>query len=223
MNCIADAILRLHEPSVLLKKLMVTLNCIMVCYYYIGPCLCVCLFSAVVFCFSGTLMSVLAKDLQYEVLYYSSHTFSENTKQTYKSHLDFYTQFCLFMNIPAVPATTHYICMYAAFLARSMKPTFNTQYVSTTELLHKEFDLANPLTDNHFLNSLCGGIDRVRGDSHVQKLPITVNILFRLFKLINFKSGFQYSGLFITLTSLVCFANPIYFLLLLNTFHLINN
>ena len=107
--------------------------------------------------------------------------------------------------------------------ARSMKPTFITQYVSPIELLHKEFDLANPLTDNHFLNSLCGGTDRVRGDSHVQKLPIAVNILFRLFKLINFKSGFQSSGLFITLTSLVCFANPIYFLLLLNTFHLINN
>ena len=173
---------------------MVTLNRIMVCYYYIGPCLCICLFLAIVFWFfSGTLESVLAKDLQYEVFYYRSHTFSENTEWTYKSCLDSYTRFCLFMNIPAVPATTHNICIYVAFLARSMKPTSIKQYVSTIGLLHKEFGLANPLTDIHFLYSLFRGIKRVRGDSHVQKLPITVDTLFRLFRLIYLKSSFHSS------------------------------
>ena len=173
----------------------------MVCYCLIDPCFCICLSTAAVCCFLGTLDSILAKDLQYEVFYYRSHTFSENTKRTYKSYIDSYTRFCLLMNIPAVPASTHNIGMYAAFLARSMKPSSVRQYVNTIGLLHKEFGLANPLTDNHFLNSLFRGIRRVNGDSHVQKLPITVDLLFRLFKLIDLKSSFHSSFWAICLTA----------------------
>ena len=108
----------------------------MVCYCLIGPCFCICLPIAAVFCFLGTLDSILASDLQYEVFYYRSHTFSENTKRTYKSYIDSYTRFCLLMNIPAVPVSIHNIGMYAAFLARSMKPSSVRQYVNTIGLLH---------------------------------------------------------------------------------------
>ena len=69
------------------------------------------------------------------------------------------------MNIPAMPASTTNICFYAAFLARSLKYTSVKQYISTIGLLHKEFGLTNPLTDNYFLSSLLNGIRRVKGDS----------------------------------------------------------
>ena len=93
------------------------------------------------------------------------------------------------MNIPSVPASTHNICMYAAFLARSLKPTFK-QYVGNIGPLHKELGLENPLTDNY---SLFRGIKRVKGDSPVQKLPINIDILLRILKMINFNSGFESS------------------------------
>ena len=97
------------------------------------------------------------------------------------------------MNIPSVPASTHNICMYAAFLARSLKPTSVQQYVGTIGLLHTELGLENPLTDNYFLKSLFRGIKQVKGDSQVQKLPITVDILSRIFEMINFNSSFESS------------------------------
>ena len=46
-------------------------------------------------------------------------------------------------------------------------------------------------SDNYFLKSLFRGIKRVKGDSQVQKLPIT--ILSRIFKKINFNSSFESS------------------------------
>ena len=106
----------------------------------------------------GTLAHSLTEQLDKEVFLYRSHTFSENTRTTYRTHLDSYTRFCLFMNIPSVPASTQNICMYAAFLARSLKPTSVKQYVGTIGLLHKELGLENPLTDNYFVKSLFRGI-----------------------------------------------------------------
>ena len=146
-----------------------------------------------VFYILGTLAHGLAEQLDKEVFHYRSRTFSENTKTTYKTHIDSYTRFCLLMNIPSVPASTHNICMYAAFLARSLKPTSVQQYVGTIGLLHTELGLENPLTNNYFLKSLFRGIKRVKGDSQVQKLPITIDILSRIFKMINFNSSFESS------------------------------
>ena len=105
------------------------------------------------------------------------------------------------MNIPAMSASTTNICFYAAFLARSLKYTSVKQYISTTGLLHKEFGLTNPLTDNYFLSSLLNGIRRVKGDSVNQKLPITLDLLFRVFKLLNFRSSIHSSFWAICLTA----------------------
>ena len=52
--------------------------------------------------------------------------------------------------------------MYAAFLARSLKPTSVQQYVGTIGLLHTELGLENPLTDNYFVKSLFRRIKWVR-------------------------------------------------------------
>ena len=92
-----------------------------------------------------------------------------------------------------MPASTTNICFYAAFLARSLKYTSVKQYISTIVLLHREFGLTNPLTDNYFVSSLLKGIRRVKGDSVNQKLPITLDLLFRIFKLLNFRSSIHSS------------------------------
>ena len=128
------------------------------------------------------------------------------------------------MNIPAMPASATNICFYAAFLARSLKYTSVKQYISTIGLLHKEFGLTNPLTDNYFLSSLLNGITRVKGDSVNQKLPITLDLLFRVFKLLNFRSSIHSSFWAICLTAFFgMFRNPIFFPQLKAHFHLANS
>ena len=73
------------------------------------------------------------------------------------------------------------------------KPTMVKQYVGTIGLLHKELALENPHTDNYFVKSLFRGIKRVKGDSQVQNLLITIDIVLRIFKMINSNSSFESS------------------------------
>ena len=89
------------------------------------------------------------------------------------------------MGILAIPASTHVICIYTAFLARSLKFSSVISYVNIIGLLHKEFCLANPLSDNWAFNSLHNSIKRVKGSSIKQKLSITIDILRGIFKLLN--------------------------------------
>ena len=89
------------------------------------------------------------------------------------------------MNIPPVPASSHTICLYAAFLARSLKFSSIPQYLNIIGLLHKEFGLANPLADNWHISSLLTGIKRVLGNERQQKLPVTPGLLLKIFEVLN--------------------------------------
>ena len=105
------------------------------------------------------------------------------------------------MGFPSVPATTFNICLYAAFLARSLKASSVRQYIGIIGTLHKEFGLKNPLIDNYFVSSLLIGIKCVKGDSHIQKLPMTIDILSRIYNILNFRSSFDSSFWAICLTA----------------------
>ena len=89
------------------------------------------------------------------------------------------------MNLPPVPASSHTICLYAAFLARSLKFSSISQYLGIIGLLHKEFGLANPLKGNWHLSSLLSGIKRGLGHERLQKLPVTPSMLLQIYKLLN--------------------------------------
>ena len=104
------------------------------------------------FYFSGTLAHSLKEELCREIFVYRPQTFSENTKKTYQTYIDSYLRFCLTLGISSIPASTDNIALYAAFLARSLKPSSVRQYLYVIGLLHKEFSLPNPLIDNWFLN-----------------------------------------------------------------------
>ena len=169
--------------------------------YLIALCYCTCRLLVAVFCFLGTGEGCLVKQLEYEVSQYRSHTFADSTKGTYKTHLDCYIKFCLFMGFPSILATTFNTCLYAAFLARSLKASSVRQYIGIIGTLHKEFGLKNPLIDNYFVSSLLKGIKRVKGDSHIQKLPMTIDILSRIYNILNFRSSFDSSFWAICLTA----------------------
>ena len=164
-------------------------------------CSCICLITVLFFCFLGSSGLYLKEDLAKEVFNYRLHTFSANTKKSYQTHIDSYLRFCTFLNIPSIPASSYNICLYAAFLARSLKSASVRQYVRIIGLLHKEFNLQNPLTDNWMAESLFRGIKRVKGASVNQKLPITIDILFRIWKTLNFRSSLDSSFWAICLTA----------------------
>ena len=66
------------------------------------------------------------------------------------------------MDVSPIPASSHTICQYVAFLARSLKFTSINNYINIIALLHKEFSLTNPLTDNWAIKSLLTGINVLR-------------------------------------------------------------
>ena len=111
----------------------------------------------------------------------------------YRTHFNSYMRFCNFMGDSPFPATCLAICQYAASLARSLKFSSVKNYLNTIGLLHKEFGLNNPLTDNSVINSLLMGIKRVKSDSAKQKLPITADILKGIFNLLNINNGYDAS------------------------------
>ena len=129
--------------------------------------------------------SQVYKELAEEVTQFRNQTFAASTRRTYSTHRDTYLQFCFYMNLPSVPATSSTICLYATFLARSLKFPSIKQYLSIIGLLHKEFGLPNPLLDNWHLSSLLTGVKRVMGNAPMQKLPITLDILRGIFGWLN--------------------------------------
>ena len=121
------------------------------------------------------------------------HTFAATTKATYRTHRASYLQFCSRMGYPPFPAHSAHLCQYAASLARSLNPSSIPNYLNIIGLLHKEFNLPNPLVDNWSLQSLLTGIKQVKGVPPSQKLPITPDILMRIHSMLNMHSSFDAS------------------------------
>lgn len=125
------------------------------------------------------------KELAEEVVLYPNQTFATSTKRTYTTHRDTFLKFCACMNLPPVPASSNTICLYAAFLARTLKFSSIKQYLGIIGLMHKEFGLPNPLRGNWHVSSLLTGVKRVLGNAPQEKLPITFDVLRKVHNVLN--------------------------------------
>ena len=74
-------------------------------------------------------------------------------------------------------------------------------YLGIIALLHKEFGLPNPLVDDWVLKSLLSGIKRVKGSTVKQKLPITLDILLGIRRIINLNISYDASFWAVCLTA----------------------
>ena len=119
----------------------------------------------------------LETELQAEVARYRGETFADNTKRTYTSHSNSFLRFCTELCVPPVPANEKTIAMYAACLARRLRPASVRQYLNIVRVMHLEAGLSNPLKDSWFISSTLKGIDRVKGTAVNRKSPITPDIL----------------------------------------------
>lgn len=97
------------------------------------------------------------------------------------------------MKIQPVPLSQENLGRYIAFLSRRL--TFNSvkQYLNIVRLLHLEGGLPNPLEKNWYVASILKGVRRLKGDASVQKLPITLDILKRIFVTLNLQTSFDRS------------------------------
>ena len=86
--------------------------------------------------------------------------------------------------MPPVPANEKTIAMYAAYLARRLRPASVRQYLTIVRVMHLEAGLSNPLKDSWFISSTLKGIDRVKGTAVNRKSPITPDILLRIKKVL---------------------------------------
>ncbi len=118
--------------------------------------------------------------LDCEVKRLRGQAYAESTKASYRSQMQSYMNFCDRMNYVAVPATSETLCRYCAWLSQRLRPSSVKQYMNVVRLLHLESGLPNPLSEDWFLKSLLAGIKRDKGDHVNRKLPITVDILYRI-------------------------------------------
>ena len=120
------------------------------------------------------------KELKEEVACFRAATYSENTKKTYQSQLNSYYKFCSETGVAPVPASESVLSMYAAYLARRLKPQSIKQYLNVVRLIHLECGYKNPCQDNWMLKSTLIGIERLLGQPKVRKMPITPTVLLLL-------------------------------------------
>ena len=116
--------------------------------------------------------------------HYRTYTFATSTARTYKTQLKAYTAFCNLLHIPPLPISQVNLARYIAYLSSRLCYTSVKQYLNIVRLLHIESGVANPL-GTWYLDSLLRGCRRVMGNTSKPKLPITVELLKKMFSFLN--------------------------------------
>ena len=118
--------------------------------------------------------------LDAEVAGFVQQAYSSNTQSAYATHRKSYLSFCYVMGYTTVPAMTEVLIRHAAVLARSLKYQSIKQYLNIVRILHAEWNLDNPMTNNYQMQCVMCGIRRSRGDTQSYKAPITPDLLLKI-------------------------------------------
>ena len=127
---------------------------------------------------------------------YRSQLYADSTKATYKTHLDTYLRFCLYMGYTPVQVQPDHLLQYTAFSARCLKAASARGYLNIIGIPHKRFGLLNPLLDKwppKSLKSLLTGINRSKGQTKSQRHPISPSMFLQLHDQLNLESSFEAS------------------------------
>lgn len=138
-------------------------------------------------------LQLYINDLMADVIFYRQSTYSDNTKRSYRTHRKTYLTFCQLLCVPPAPASSSFLCLYVAYLARFLLPQSVCQYLNFIGLLHREMGLPNPLSDNWLVSSLLRGVRRVCGVPPKPRLPFTIPLLMKLRSRLNLNSSKQAS------------------------------
>jgi hypothetical protein len=116
---------------------------------------------------------------------YKKSAYAEGTKKTYRSQLKSYFKFCVEFACCPIPVEQPTLLAYVAHLAGRISPSSIPGYLNVVRLLHMEAGLDNPLDQNWELLLLKRGIKRQKGKPPVQKLPLTLEIMRKIYPLLN--------------------------------------
>ena len=84
------------------------------------------------------------------------------------------------MRIAPVPVSESVLAMYAAYLARRLKPQSVRQYLNVVRVIHLECGYKNPCENSWLLKSTLTGIERLLGQPASRKMPVTPDLLLRI-------------------------------------------
>ena len=135
----------------------------------------------------------LSTTLDEDVQMYRSNSFAASTWRTYSAQLSAYLDFCGKLNISPTPISQLDLGRYIAFLSRRLSFCSIRQYLNVVRLIHLDSGFKNPLEQNWYVASILKGVRRVKGDSSLQKLPITLDILRAIFMKLDLKCSFERS------------------------------
>ncbi len=122
---------------------------------------------------------------------YRQSAFASSTKQVYRTQIKRYVQFCQFYGYAQVPASDVTLCRYVAYLAGSLKPQSIRQYLNAVRIFHLESGFENPLSGNWSIHTVIKGVSRVKGDGVNRKLPVTIDILYKVYETLNLSNSQQ--------------------------------
>ena len=125
------------------------------------------------------------RSLDVKVHWLQGHVFAQSTRLTYASQRKLYLRFCNLAAIMPVPLSQDNACRYIAFLSERLSYNSIKQYINVVRILHVEAGHVNPFLTCWQIDTLLKGTKRVLGVSIKQKLPITVDILRRMFTLVD--------------------------------------
>jgi hypothetical protein len=96
--------------------------------------------------------------------------------------------FCLFFDLPYLPVSSESLQLFAQFLSRSFKSVDTVKnYVSGAKLLHVLLDMPCSAFDNFSLKLTFKGLTRIKCHISKQALPITKEMLLRMFDVLDMK------------------------------------
>lgn len=123
--------------------------------------------------------------LQVKADYYFQKGLADNTHRTYSSAQRQYLQFCDTHNLQSLPGNESTLLLFVSHLAVKIKPQSIKVYLAAVRALHISHGYNNPLTSTIKLQQTLRGIEREHFLPTKQKLPITFDILCKLYYFID--------------------------------------
>ena len=119
------------------------------------------------------------------------HGLASSTQKTYVSAQRSFLQFCelenrLNSNRSPLPSNEWTLCLFATWLASSLKPASIKVYLSAVRALHIEHGYSDPLVGCLRLQRVVKGIKRCKGSSADKRLPITPDILTAIYRCLDY-------------------------------------
>ena len=115
--------------------------------------------------------------------------FSTGTTKNLRIQFRSYVMFCIYFSLIPVPTTLSILSMYAQFLSRSFKSVISLKnYINGVKILHIRLDVPFPSLDYSF-NLLLRGIKRLNPHEERRALPITPDLLLKIFMVLDLNSS----------------------------------